>query len=102
MLTSKRAHLQTANLFKWSPLSAKAFSMDLRESDPLLKPKPDLDQDGVAREVAKRSLSVPSGFVNLMVALRCSPAIQRANKVHSSPETTTHALTSMNLGAGRN
>lgn len=53
---------------------------------------PNRDQIRIAREVAERSPSALSGFVFLMFPFRCSPAIQRANKVHSAPQTTVHAL----------
>ena len=92
MLTGKEKDLKASGLFKSPILAACAFFADLHGSDPLVELAPNPDQNSVAREVAERSPSAPSGFVNLMFPLRCSPAIQRANKVHSAPQTTVHAF----------
>jgi hypothetical protein len=69
-------------------LEAWSLYADLYGSDLLLGHLPDPDQHGTAHEVVKRIPGAPCGFVNLMLPFLFPPAIQRANKVRSEPQTT--------------
>lgn len=99
MLTNEGKALQAAVLLKWTRLTESARFAGLCECALLLRLDPDLDQTGRAQRVAVRSPDAPAGFVLLMVPSRHSPAIQRVNKVHPRPETTTRPKA--NLGSGR-
>ena len=90
--TSKEKDLQASGCFNDPILAAWTGFTDLNGCDPLMQFTPNLDRDRQSHEVAERSLSALYGFVILMFPLRYSPAIQRANKVHSAPQTTVPPL----------
>ncbi len=92
MLTSKEWDKRASGRLNSPILAAGACFAGLCDMDQVMKLKPNPDQHGTARKLARRIPCVPCGFVNLMVPFRCSPAIQRATKVHTVPQTTGHAL----------